>query len=104
MLGQGACIRHFLSLPSISISTFICFLSGESLVVACCFPFFPRVVLDEIWGLIELVSDRLPTYSFMWNSDKKTGLYRLFSDVPHNVFVNQADGNFTVYILQSSHG
>ena len=26
-------------------------------------PFFPRDVLDEIWGLIESVSEGLPTYS-----------------------------------------
>ena len=28
-------------------------------------PFFPRDVLDEIWDLIESVSEGFPTYYFM---------------------------------------
>ena len=32
-------------------------------VFLCC-PFFPRDVLDEIWDLVESVSEGFPTYSW----------------------------------------
>ena len=34
-----------------------------SLLVSFCAVFFPRDVLDEIWDLIESVSEGFPTYS-----------------------------------------
>ena len=39
-------------------------------VLLCC-PFSPRDVLDEIWDLIESVSEGFPTYSSRGKNDKE---------------------------------
>ena len=36
--------------------------------------FFPRDVLDEIWDLIESVSEGFPTYSCLWIGSVRYGL------------------------------
>ena len=35
-----------------------------------CSPFFPRDVLDEIWNLIDAVSEGFATYSFILGTTK----------------------------------
>ena len=38
--------------------------AAMSLIVSLCVFLFPRDVLDEIWDLIETVSENFPTYSW----------------------------------------
>ena len=40
-----------------------------SLVVFSVLSFFPLDVLDEIWDVIESVSEGIPTYSFRYQTD-----------------------------------
>ena len=46
-------------------------------VFLCC-PFFPLDVLDEIWDLIEPVSEGFPTYSYSMFFKKQFISYRSF--------------------------
>ena len=42
--------------------------AGDALMVSfCAVLFFPLDVLDEIWDLIESVSERFPTYLLFYN-------------------------------------
>ena len=43
-----------------------------SLMVSyCAVPFSPRDVLDEIWDLIESVSEGFPTYSYIFKTNQQ---------------------------------
>ena len=40
-----------------------------SMMCLCVLSFFPRDVLDEIWDLVESVSEGFPTYSFKFHME-----------------------------------
>ena len=66
-----------------------------SLIVSFCAVFFPRDVSDEIWDLIESVSEGFPTYSCSFKLFDRINnfLHRLSSvNIPKN-------GHFTPLLL-----
>ena len=57
--------------------------AGDVFDVVFLWPFFPRDVLDEIWGLTESFSDDFPTYSsssvLKWSLKGKKSFSRQYS-------------------------
>ena len=63
--------------------------------------FFPRDALDEIWDLIESVSEGLPTYSYNYQERKKEKKERKVR-VNNIKYIKHSDTSIMVYVFTVS--